>query len=266
MNNFARILTALAVAGHIGLIATDGFAKPGGSAAAAGHGSPAAGHGVATANGVGFGVNGVVGGHIGVDGQNSGHEGVQGKGDPSSPAGGAPPFFGDFTGFSASASASGACGAPLDLPDTSWYSDPVNGVELLSQQTQNYIAFCGCNTQSCVAGALDKYADALEQALTPPSPPPGLAPLPPRPTERALRDLPRIVREAAKQVRAAKTPHSAQKALQAAIAIVQKTVTKTIPLMRAVDPDAKKAATRGAGLVADTLEAARVALMRADTL
>ena len=290
MSAFSRGIVLLAVAGHIGLTMADAGAKPGG--ATGGHGAPSAGHGVnGGANGVngghvsGFsvghigaiGLNGVYGGHvdgpsdghIGNIGVNSGREGVYGKSDPApaptSPFGGDPLFFSDPTTAFAG-STSGACGTELQLPDTSWYTDPVDGIEVISQQTQNYIAFCGCNTQACVADALDKYADALDQAMAPPPPAPGLAPPPQRRLPRAIRELPRVVHEVAKRVRTAQTAPAAQKAMQDAIDIIHKTVAKTIPLMRANDPDAKAAATRAADLVADTLNTAKSALMRADTL
>ena len=58
------------------------------------------------------------------------------------------------------------------LPDTSWYSDPIDGIEVISQQTQNTLQSCGCNTQACVADALDDYANALEKAVELRPPPP----------------------------------------------------------------------------------------------
>ena len=81
-----------------------------------------------------------------------------------------------------------------------------------------------------------------------------------------MRELPKIVREAAARVRAAKTPHAAVAVVKAAIEEVQKKVDKTIALMRASDSDAESPATRGTDLVAATLKSAAETLERADTL
>jgi hypothetical protein len=301
MNAFARSLMVAAIASHIGLTMSGALARPGGSAAGAagggGHGSngtsaggvgSANGHGV---NGVGgvAGTNGATsgyGGHNAV-GENGGHDGTTGhhgygdpgsvgKGDPApspaSPFGGGPPIynppavFNYQSGFTGLAGPSGACGTAPQLPDTSWYTDRIDGIEVISQQTQNYLQSCGCDTQACVADALDNYANALEQAVAPAPPAPGQPSAPTRKLPRAVRELPRIVHEAAARVRAAPTKVAAQKAVQAAIEVVQKTAAKAIALMRPDDPDATNAVTRGASLVADTLKSAQSGLMRAETL
>ena len=80
----------------------------------------------------------------------------------------ADPGFAFFSAFSAVA---GACG-DLQLFDPGDFVEPIDRVAAISQQTQSYLQFCGCDSQSCVADALDKYADALEQAAAPPPPNP----------------------------------------------------------------------------------------------
>jgi hypothetical protein len=253
-----------------------------------GTGGVAGNNGVSGANGA----SGGYGGQTGAVGATSGQAGPSGHGRggpngnsaPSSNFGGGAPVrrgpphydnppeysapvpFDYQSGFTALAAPSGACGTPPELPDTSWYTNPIDGIEVISLQTQNHIQFCGCNTQACVADALDNYANALEKAVEPAPPVPGVGSTPSRKLPRAVRELPRVVHEAAERVRTAPTNAAAQKAVEAAIEIVQKTAAKTIALMRADDPDAKRAVTRGTDLVADTLKSAQAGLMRAETL
>ncbi len=159
------------------------------------------------------------------------------------------------------AAASGACGAGLQLPDPADYAKLLDAVADVSKRTQTYIDKCDCASPACVADALDQYADALAKAAAakPTARPERLLP-------RALRDLPRIVRAAAAKARAATSKKAAVAAVRVAIAEVRRTVAKTISLMRAADPDAKREATRGGGLVADTLKVAADRLARADSL
>jgi hypothetical protein len=267
MNVFARSLALLAVAAHIGVTISDAVAKPGGPSGGAG-----GGHGAVSGHSV-SGQTGVNGGRVGVNGYGVNGFGVSGFGvsngygqgrsarasTPSTDAG--YPF--SMFGFTAEAD---ACGADLQLFDPGDFVDPVERVAEISQQTQNDITFYGCNTQTQIADALDRYASALEQIDEPPPPEPGLAPPPRHRLPREMRDLPRIVREAAARVRAAPSPHAAIKVLQAAIDVVEKKTDKTIALMRASDPDANSFATRGGDLVADTLKSAQTALARSDSL
>ncbi len=304
MNALGRGLAWLAIAGQIGLAITDADARPGGpagaSGAAGGHGVGVSGvgprlgsrrcvSGVAPGLGVSgghygsvgvTGVTGANGGHYGVSGYggqngvsgyggqngngfggqngNSGFSGVYGRSDPAPGFA----FFGDFTAMS------NTCGADLQLFDPGDYVDPIDRVAAISQQTQSFLQFSGCDSQARVADALDKYADALEQAMTPPAAPQStfFFTYVPHKAPRVVRELPKIVREAAARVRVAKTPHAAVAIVKAAIEEVQKKVDKTIALMRAADSDAESPATRGTSLVAATLKSAAETLERADTL
>jgi hypothetical protein len=140
----------------------------------------------------------------------------------------------------------------LRLPDARAYATAVAGVAAISAATESYIQRCGCATQACIADALDTYAVALKK----------VAPrLPP-----ALRSLPKLVAEAAHKARAAPSVRAAAHVVKAVAAAVQTVVHKAIALMRAADPDAVAAATRGGDLVAHTLDAAANALERAETL
>jgi hypothetical protein len=89
---------------------------------------------------------------------------------------------------------------------------------------------------TCVADALDNYADALRQ----------LAPR--MPSE--LRELPNVVARAAKQVRIAKTKGQALSAVRNAVAEVH----KAIALLRADDPITLSAGTREGAFVVETLQ------------
>ncbi len=236
MKKLSRSLVALAIAGHVSLAFSDAFAAgpSGASGPAGGHGGVA---GVGASGGYG---GGVTGGH----GDNGG--GVTGGG-----GGGVnfvPPVFNyqpSFNSFEANAS---GCGWALQLPDLSWWSNPIDGVAAISQQTQDYLRSCGCDTQSCVADALDQYADALEKIVSPPPPPPGppgFAPPPGRSRPRRSRtaaDRPRSGGVRARREDAARGGDS----VKAAIEDVKKNVEKTISLMRAADTDGKFAVTRGA--------------------
>ena len=103
-------------------------------------------------------------------------------------------------------------------------------------------------TQQCVADALDEYAKALTV----------VAPRLPKP----LRNLPKIVAEAAHRVRIAKTKAEAVAAISHAIDIVH----KEIPLVLSEDVATATPARRSAELVADTLTVAGDALVNAGGL
>ena len=225
MNAFARSLVVLAIAGHIGLTMTDAYAK--GAGAAGGSGGGAAG--AAGASG-GAGVGSLT------RAQSTNGDGPAPAPAPSNHGAGAPP------------APSGACPAVLQLSDPNRYASPLDGVAAISDQTQQFIERCGCNTQACIADALDHYAEALEK-VTPRLP-------------KVMRALPKIVHAAAQRARVAPTVRAAVRVLRAAVAVVH----KTIALLRAADPDTKTVATRGGDLVARTLDTAATALERADTL
>jgi hypothetical protein len=111
-------------------------------------------------------------------------------------------------------------------------------VETMSAEAATAIARCDYETPYCVADALDNYAAALRQ----------IAPqLPPR-----LRALPNIIAKAASRVRASRSKEEAVNALRVAIAEVHKTIT----LLKAEDPVARRAGTRDGALVIETLRVA----------
>ena len=235
MRKLANSLVLLAIVGHIGLMTADAFAR--GAAAGGGASGAGASGGAGAGSGSGGGVFGVLSVAQSVNGEGHGHYGAPAPG-PHGVGGGVNP----------APAPAAACGGALQLADPAAYADPIDGVAEISRQTQQYIERCGCATQACIADALDRYADALAKA-TPRLPP-------------VLRNLPRIVHQAAHRARVAPTVRAAARVLEAAVA----TVHKTIALMRAADPDAVKVATRGGDLVADTLKTAASALERANTL
>jgi hypothetical protein len=138
----------------------------------------------------------------------------------------------------------GAFGA-VAQPEQPTSDDVEAEVKAASDGAQAAIAACGIETPSCVADALDAYADALEK----------LAPrLPPR-----LRILPAIIRKAAHNIRVAKTPAAAVRAVKQAIAEVH----KSISLLRADDAATRQVGTREGTLIAETLQVASNKLEKA---
>ena len=229
MRGIVRCLVMLAVAGHIGLTTAEAFAAPGYGTAAWGGASDGLLQLAQSTGGNGDGAPGP-------------GPGTGGHGGGSNPA----------QIFVSTSTASGACATELQLPDASAYPDAVEGLAAVSAKTQDYLQNCGCPTQACVADALDKYAVELKK----------IAPRLPR----TLRSLPQVVAATAKKVRAAPSLPAAVRVVTAAVATVQKVVRKAITLMRAADPDATAAATRGGEQVAHTLDTAATALERAETL
>jgi ribosomal protein RSM22 (predicted rRNA methylase) len=114
--------------------------------------------------------------------------------------------------------------------------------------TQRYIRECACDTQSCVADALDEYSKALAV----------VAPRLPKP----LRSLPTIVAEAARQVRVAKTKAAAVMALARAVAVIH----KDIILVSSEDVETGKSDRRSGDFVADTLKVASSELVNSGGL
>ncbi len=144
--------------------------------------------------------------------------------------------------------ASSSCGAGPNLPDPDLWSDAGDGVKAISRATKSYIMGCHCDTQACIADALDKYAAAL--AVVAPRLP------------RELQNLPSLVSNAARRVRAARTK-------AAAVAILKETIAhvhKEIELVRADDPDTLRRQTRGGTFAEGTLETAAIKLERADNI
>lgn len=119
-------------------------------------------------------------------------------------------------------------------------------MEELSQATQQYLERCGNLTQAKIADALNEYAKALTV----------VAPRLPKP----LRNLPRIVAEAAHTARVAPTKATAVAALHHAVAEVH----KEIALVLSEDP--QSAARDSGDLVAGTLNVAAVSLVKSSGL
>jgi hypothetical protein len=166
-------------------------------------------------------------------------------GDGAGPGGGGPPptMFGRH-----GANGLGSCGGHLELPPPPPFADAGDAVKALSRDTQRYLRQCQCETQQCVADALDQYAQAL--AVVAPRLPPD------------LQDLPNVVARAARRVRIARTKAAAVSALQEAIGVIH----KDISLVRAEDPEASWRETRSGTFVADTLNVASLSLERAGGL
>ena len=93
-----------------------------------------------------------------------------------------------------------ACNEPPSLPDPNAYSDPDVALRAISEAMENYFRRCQNPTQATIADALDAYAAKL-QVLAPRLPP-------------ALRNIPAIIAQAAKRVRAA--PHASRSRRRAA--------------------------------------------------
>jgi hypothetical protein len=149
-----------------------------------------------------------------------------------------------YSAISPGASPAG-CGGGLELASPSPFGDPSDAVKALSRATQNYIARCECATQQCVADALDQYAEAL--AVVAPRLPP------------EFRNIPNVVKTAARRVRAARTKVEAAKILDEAIV----DVNTRISYVRAEDPETQRLDTRSAGYVADTFNVASAELKKA---
>ena len=143
--------------------------------------------------------------------------------------------------------ANGGC-EPLQLPDPSGYANAGDGVKALSRATTAYIKECSCDTQACIANALDEYAAKL--AVIAPRLPP------------EIRNLPSIVSQAARRVRASRSKAEAAKVLHQAVAQIH----KEIELIRADDPEEMRLQTRGGDFVAGTLNFAATKLERAEGL
>ena len=118
----------------------------------------------------------------------------------------------------------------------------------MSRLTSDYLKACNCPNRACLADALDNYAQALDK----------VAPrLPPQ-----IRDMPRVIAQAAHRVRAARSKVEAEAAVAAAIEHIH----KEIALIRVDDADKQARLTRSGGFVVGTLETAKSALERADSL
>jgi hypothetical protein len=140
------------------------------------------------------------------------------------------------------------CNEPPSLPDPNAYSDPDAALRAISQAMENYFRRCRNPTQATIADALDAYAAKL-QVLAPRLPP-------------ALRNVPAIIAQAAKRVRAAPTR-------AAAVAVLRQTVAevhKEIALVLSEDPQTRSREVRDGDLIAGALGDANVALVNSGGL
>jgi filamentous hemagglutinin family protein len=141
-----------------------------------------------------------------------------------------------------------ACNEPPSLPDPNAYSDPDAALRAISQAMENYFRRCQNPTQATIADALDAYAAKL-QVLAPRLPP-------------ALRNVPAIIAQAAKRVRAAPTR-------AAAVAVLRQTVAevhKEIALVLSEDPQTRSRELRDGDVIAGALGDANVALVNSGGL
>ncbi len=147
-----------------------------------------------------------------------------------------------------SVGAATSCGAGgLDF-NVAGFGGVAQNVKAISKMAKFYLENCHCPTATCVADALDRYADAL-QALGPQLPP-------------QIADLPAIVRRSAQNVRAARTLTAARTAVKVAIA----TIDAKLKLLTVADADARDENVRSARYVADALNVAEVSLTRVSGL
>jgi filamentous hemagglutinin family protein len=141
-----------------------------------------------------------------------------------------------------------ACNEPPSLPDPNAYSDPDAALRAISEAMENYFRRCQNPTQATIADALDAYAVKL-QVLAPRLPP-------------ALRNIPAIIAQAARRVRAAPTR-------AAAVAVLRQTVAevhKEIALVLSEDPQTRSREVRDGDVIAGALGDANVALVNSGGL
>jgi filamentous hemagglutinin family protein len=141
-----------------------------------------------------------------------------------------------------------ACNEPPSLPDPNRFSDPDTALRAISQSMENYFRRCQNPTQSTIGNALDAYAAKL-QVLAPRLPP-------------ALRNVPTIIAQAAKRVRAASTRAEAVAVLRQTVAEVH----KEIALVLSEDPQTRSREVRDGDVIAGALGDANVALVNSGGL
>ncbi len=141
-----------------------------------------------------------------------------------------------------------ACNEPPSLPDPNRFSDPDEALRAISQAMENYFRRCQNPTQATIADALDAYAAKL-QVLAPRLPP-------------ALRNVPTIIAQAAKRVRAASTRAEAVAVLRQTVAEVH----KEIALVLSEDPQTRSREVRDGDVIAGALGDANVALVNSGGL
>ena len=141
-----------------------------------------------------------------------------------------------------------ACNEPPSLPDPNRFSDPDQALRAISQSLENYFRRCQNPTQATIADALDAYAAKL-QVLTPRLPP-------------ALRNVPAIVAEGARRVRAARSRSEAIAVLHQTVAAIHKEIT----LVLSEDPQTRGRELRDGDMVAGALDRTSVALVNSGGL
>jgi hypothetical protein len=141
-----------------------------------------------------------------------------------------------------------ACNEPPSLPDPNAYSDPDAALRAISEAMENYFRRCQNQTQATIADALDAYAAKL-QVLAPRLPP-------------ALRNIPAIIAQAAKRIRAAPTRAEAVAVLRQTVAEVH----KEIALVLSEDPPTRSRELRDGDVIAGALGDANVALVNSGGL
>ncbi len=140
------------------------------------------------------------------------------------------------------------CNEPPSLPDPNRYSDPDQALRAISQSLENYFRRCQNPTQTTIADALDAYAAKL-QVLAPRLPP-------------ALRNVPTIIAEGARRVRAARSRTEALAVLRQTIAAVH----KEIALVLSEDPGTRSRELRDGDVIEGALGATSVALVNSGGL
>ena len=140
------------------------------------------------------------------------------------------------------------CNEPPSLPDPNRYSDPDQALRAISQSLENYFKHCQNPTQTTIADALDTYAAKL-QVLAPRLPP-------------ALRNVPTIIAEGARRVRAARSRTEAMAVLHQTIAAVH----KEIALVLSEDPGTRSRELRDGDVIEGALGATSVALVNSGGL
>jgi filamentous hemagglutinin family protein len=141
-----------------------------------------------------------------------------------------------------------ACNEPPSLPDPNRFSDPDQALRAISQSMESYFRRCQNPTQSTIGDALDEYAAKL-QVLVPRLPP-------------ALRNVPAIVAEGARRVRAARSKTEAVAVLRQTVAAVH----KEIALVLSEDPATRGRELRDGDVVAGALDQTSVALVNSGGL
>jgi hypothetical protein len=140
------------------------------------------------------------------------------------------------------------CNEPPSLPEPNRYSDPDQALRAISQSLENYFRRCQNPTQTTIADALDAYAAKL-QVLAPRLPP-------------ALRNVPTIIAEGARRVRAARSRTEAVAALRETVAAVH----KEIALVLSEDPGTRARELRDGDVITGALGASSVALVNSGGL